>query len=314
MEFGEIVKREHQRMSEMMERLEESSEGSLKTRERVSRQLAQLLAEHAQKEEMHLYPALERHAEAHEAIGEFLGSAGGAHAEMTRLAGELDVMAKDDASFTERAGELRKAAQTHMREEERLLSPLRRALDEEETEALDRAVAGRGEEMAEGAAAAVRRGAEQTTEASGAALRRGAESAGEQVESANRAVLAAAGIYGETAQLTTEDIQAIATCSSIAAGGMGEMRQAWIEWMSRGWRAGARASQELMRCTTIEQLADIQRNFLKESLDSLLESSAQMLRISSRISEDAARPIEDRVLQLRRGVESGGRARRAAGD
>ena len=72
--------------------------------------------------------------------------------------------------------------------------------------------------------------------------------------------------------------------------------------LGRGFRAGARASQEIMRCRSIDQLADVQRNFLKESLENLLEGSAQLLRISGRISEDARRPIENRVGHGRRGA------------
>ena len=86
-----------------------------------------------------------------------------------------------------------------------------------------------------------------------------------------------------------------------------------MEWLGRGLRSSARASQELMRCTTIEQLAGVQRNFLKESIENLLEGSAQMLRISSRISEDARRPIEDCAARLRQGgTETRSRARRAS--
>ncbi len=297
MDFTEIIKREHQRAAEMLERLEDSSETALKTRERVSRQLAQLITEHAQKEEAQLYPALQRHREAHEGIDEFLTGARAAHATMARLATELDTMAKDDAEFTGKAGELRKLAQQHMREEERLLAALRKALGEEESEALDAGMAGRSEEPAM-----------RVVES---AASRGSEAMSETAERSNRAVLAAAGLYGETAQITAQEMQTIATCSSIAAGGLGEMRQAWMDWVNRGLRAGARASQELMRCTTIEQLAGIQRDFLKESLENLLEGSAQMLRISSRISEDAARPMEDRMLQRRGGERAPPRLRRA---
>lgn len=125
--------------------------------------------------------------------------------------------------------------------------------------------------------------------------RRIAEDMSEQAERGRRTVLAAAEIYNETAQLTAEDLQAIATCSTIAAGGMTDIRQAWMEWLNRSLRIGARATQQMLRSTTLEHLADAQRSFLKESFDNLLESSAEMLRISGRVSEDARRPIEERV-------------------
>jgi Hemerythrin HHE cation binding domain/Phasin protein len=292
MDFGEIIKRDHQGAAEILERLEESSEGALKTRERLSRQLARLLGGHAKKEEAHFYSALRRHSDAHEGMDVFLAGAGEAHREIIERARELDAMAKDDERFAGKAGELRAAAQRHMRDEERLLTSLRRALDEEESAALDRAMAGRAEEAAA-----------EAGESALAAPRETHEAAEETAASTRSAVFAAADIFNETAQLSAEDIQVIATCSIITSGGLGEMRQAWLEWLSRNLRAGARASQELMRCTTIEQLAEIQRGFISETLDNLLEGSAQLLRISSRISQDTARPIEERALQLRRVAE-----------
>lgn len=312
MDFTQTIKREHERMSEIIERLADSSDTALKTRERLSHQLATMLDEHARKEEAAFYPALRAHRDAHEGIDDFLVGARAAHAQMARLSLELDSMAKDAEGLLPKVNELKPLAQRHMREEERLLAPLAKALGEEELKRLDEAMAGRGEEAAEqvaqSAGSAVARGAEIAT----VGARRLAQAATDEAEHRNRAVLAAAEIYGETAQLTAEDMQAIATCSGIAAGGLGEMRHAWMEWLSRSLRAGARASEQLLRCTTIEQLADIQRNFLKESLDNLLEGSAQMLRISSRITEDAARPIEDRVSHLRRASERPSRARRSA--
>ena len=112
----------------------------------------------------------------------------------------------------------------------------------------------------------------------------------------NRSMRVAAEIYSDAAHETGEDLQAIATLSTIAAGGLNEWRQAWINWFNRSLGTTARASRQLLHCTSIEEIADLQRSFLKESFGNLLEGSAQMLRISGRVSEDALRPLEDRVL------------------
>jgi phasin family protein len=121
----------------------------------------------------------------------------------------------------------------------------------------------------------------------------------EAAERSSGTVRAAAEIANETAQLTAEDLQAIAALSTIAAGGLSDLRQAWMEWLNRSLRTSARATQQLLHSTTLEQLADAQRAFVKESFDNLLEGSVEMLRISSRVSEEACRPIETRVAHLR---------------
>lgn len=283
MDFLQTIKAEHAKANDVIDKLGDTSEGAVKTRERLTSQLRTLLDEHSRKEEDYLYPMLIAQREAKD----FLEGAYQAHEEIKRMAGELDAMEKGDSGFLPKLKDLEQRARQHMREEERLLSSIRKSISEVEIRSLDEAFSGAAPEAV-------------AQEAKEAALEVSA-----QVERGAQSVMAAAEIFGKTAQLTAEDMQAITTCSTIAAGGMSEMRQAWIEWLNRALRANARASQDLLRCTTIEQLAHIHRGFLKESLDNLLEGSVQILRISSRISEDARRPIEDRVTRLRQGETRG---------
>jgi len=166
------------------------------------------------------------------------------------------------------------------------------------------------QEAAEGARRAtqeVTEGARRVAQDATEATRRATQ---EITERGADAMMKAAEIYNETAQVTADDLQAIATFSSIAAGGLSDMRQAWMEMLGRSMRSGARATQQLLLVKSLDQLADLQRSFLKESFDNLLEGSAELLRISSRVSEDARRPIEERVAHLR-GSESQQDARRA---
>jgi hemerythrin superfamily protein len=304
MEFVETIKGEHAKATELIGRLADTSDGAMKTRERLVGQLRTLLDSHAMKEEAYLYPALQRRDDARD----FLGGALQAHEEIGRLLRELDEAPKDDPGFQPRIEALRRVVERHAKEEEKLLPGLKRALSAAETQALDEGLSAPADEIMQMAAetgAALRHGTSTALEGA----HRTMQEAGEQGERAGRSVLAAAEIYGDTAQLTAEDLQAIATCSTIAIGGMSEMRQAWVEWLNRTLRASARASQELLRCTTLEQVAGVQRAFFQESLENLLEGGAEMLRISGRISEDARRPIEDRVTRGQRGEE---RSRRAA--
>lgn len=315
MDFIQIIKSEHARVNDILDKLSETSDGAMKTRERLVGHLVPLLDEHSRKEEAFLYPALLRHREAHKEASDFLDGARQEHDEVSRLAAALDGMAKDDENFLRSANELKKLVHHHMREEERILPAIRKAMSDEEIQGLDEALSASPEELperiaTEGVSAALRQGAETATEGA----RRLTQEVAQQAEHGSRSMLAAAEIYSETAQLTAEDLQAITTCSTIAAGGMTELRQTWMDWLGRTLRSSARASQELLRCTTIEQVAEVQRSFLKENLDHLLEGSAQMLRISGRVSEDARRPIEDRVTHhAQRGHAQRGKEHRGRG-
>lgn len=281
MDFVQTIKAEHARIMETIDKLAETSDGAVKSRERLVAQLRAVLEPHAQKEEAHLYPALASREEARD----FLAGARQAHDEMTRLVTALDESPKNEEGFLERVTELRRVIAAHVREEERQLGGLKRALDDDGQRQLDDAMAGRGEA------------------ALGDGMRSFARQAMAHNGEASRTVLAAAEIYGETAQFTADDLHAIATCTSIAAGGMNEFRAAWMDWLNRNLRAGARVSQQIMRCGTLQELAEVQRDFLEESIGSLLQGGAQLLRISGRIAEEARRPIEARIARPERRIE-----------
>lgn len=304
MEFVETIKGEHAKAMELIGKLGETSDGALKTRERLVKQLRTLLDTHSAKVEAYLHPALQQREEAHD----FLSGAPQTQNEIAHLIGEIDAAPKDDPGFQQQLETLRRLIERHAKDEEKLLPALKRALDSEETRALDEALTAPVDEALQASTeteAMLRRGMAAAAEGT----HRTMQEASDHSARTGRTVLAAAEIFGDTAQLTTQDLQAMATCSTIALGGMSEMRQAWVDWLNRTLRTNARASQELLRCTTLEQAAGVHRAFLQESLDNLLEGSAEMLRISSRISEDACRPIEDRIARSPRG---GDRARHAA--
>jgi hemerythrin superfamily protein len=293
MDFIQTIKAEHAKVLDLLDKLADTTAGALKTRERLAGQLRALLTAHARKEEAYLYPALRRS----EAAGEFLAGATPAHDETALLAAALDDGPKDEDGFVERVQELRRAVGAHAREEERLLPGLRRMLDEEALARLDEAMAGDGADFGTTAAELTQRSVDLARRAADLAAQgtRRFVIAGAPGGPAAGSVAVVAEILGETAQSTADDLQAIATCTSVAAGGMQEMRAAWMDWFERTLRVGARASQSVLRCSTLEQVASVQRDFVEESMGTLLEGSARMLRISGRIAEEACRPIEARA-------------------
>src|SRR5579883_1176616 len=121
LDFIQIIKGEHARISDILDKLGETSDGAMKTRERLVEQLAAAIDTHTRKEEAYLYPALLRHRDAHKETGEFLTVARREHDEITRGIAELSALPKDDEGFLRRVSEVKKQTQHHMREEERIL-------------------------------------------------------------------------------------------------------------------------------------------------------------------------------------------------
>jgi hypothetical protein len=110
-----------------------------------------------------------------------------------------------------------------------------------------------------------------------------------------RSVAAAAAVYGEAAQAAAEDVQTLLSVSATTASALPDLQRAWVEWLNHAARTSTQASQDLARCSTLLDLAEVQRRLVRESLHGFLEGSARMLRISSRLAEEALRPIERRL-------------------
>lgn len=166
--------------------------------------------------------------------------------------------------------------------------------------------AGRVQQAASETAERVEEAGEQTARAGVTALHEGAESAIEtQRRLADRlaehsgrtmeSVANAGAIYRDATGATGEDMTALLASASVITQGMQEMQRVWIESLQRSIQTGAKAPQSMLRCTSFQEVAQIQGNLLRENMDTLLESSTRLLRIASRIAQDAARPIEDRA-------------------
>jgi hypothetical protein len=119
--------------SELFTKLAESSDGAVRTRERLFSELKEELELLAGLEEKHLFPALRKHKEAKELVAGALAD----NKQVRALLAELEGMPKEGAEFPKKLAELRKAFQQHVRDEKRELLPaVSQALSDEEAAAV----------------------------------------------------------------------------------------------------------------------------------------------------------------------------------
>ncbi len=105
----------------------------------------------------------------------------------------------------------------------------------------------------------------------------------------------------ETAQRTTEDLRTLMTMPSLARSGLEELREAVTGMMTRAVQVNVRATQEVFRFANPGALAEIQQRLAQQYLQGLIESSADMLRVSRRFADEALRPIEERTQRMQQG-------------
>jgi methyl-accepting chemotaxis protein len=216
-----------------------------------------------------------------------------------------------------------------LREEEKKIVPaLKRALNDDEVEAIARRLAAEKREERQGgneqdatgqvidvasrnvrAAADGMRGvaergtdiARQGGEAAAQSSQRLAESVLSQAQQTSRSVMEAARTYGEMAHQAVEGMQALAGSTRISAEGARQVQQTWLALLNNTVRRSTETSQQLLRCSSPLQVAEVQRRFVDESLHEWFDRSAEMLRLSTRLLEAAAKPIEESARRFERG-------------
>lgn len=116
--------------NELFAKLSETSDGAVKTRERLFAELKADLEFHTSLEEQHLFPVLRRNRETKDLVADAIRD----NKELRAKVAELDGMAKNDAIFSERLSELQKVFRQHARDRKELLPAVQLALSEEQVQ------------------------------------------------------------------------------------------------------------------------------------------------------------------------------------
>ncbi len=131
MNFRTMMQSGPAKANELFTRLADTSEGAIKTRERLFAELKAELELHTSLEEQHLFPILRKNAETRELVADAIRDNKELRAKLT----ELDAMPKNDQAFSEKLSELQKAFRQHARDEKKdLLPAVQRALSDEQVQ------------------------------------------------------------------------------------------------------------------------------------------------------------------------------------
>ena len=278
----QIIQNGPAKANQLFAKLAETTDGAVKTREKLLADLKAELELHAQLEEEHLFPVLRRHKETKDLVPDARND----HKQARALLAELEPMPKEGEAFRDKAAELRKVFQQHVRDERKELLPaVRKALSDEETQAVvEKIEADRAEaEEAKRAEAEERRAearrereeaARQEAEAqaldrrvreAAAAAARSAEASADVartgVETAQRTAQVGYGLAAQAARQTADQFARLYGASGDRAG--------------PGIEQSARDAEALMQCGTV--LARGAQELSREWLSFVQEQSRRNL-------------------------------------
>jgi hypothetical protein len=312
--------------NDLFARIADTTSGAVKTRETLFGDLKAELELIAQIERDHLLPVLRKHAGTKTlapAVTERLN-------QMKTLLARLDKGSKEGEEFAAQVKELKALFQQHVRDEKNELVPaIKKALDDEELQAVAEKVESAKEkaalaerEQAEAARAAARREREQEA-AREAALeaaareekkaiaearrleREAAEAAqarADQAQSAMRAGLdaasnvtrQAAGQYAEvvrTAADSTRQAIAGAQAGPIMLRGFQAASLEWVTWAQGGVQRQVAGVTALMRCRTPAEFMETQTRLVREEVQGLLDTGSRATRLAAQAADEAARGV-----------------------
>jgi iron-sulfur cluster repair protein YtfE (RIC family) len=133
MDAFELLKKDHEKVSGIFEKLEPTTERGVKTREELFTQLKQELDIHSQIEEQILYPVLKEAEETHDITLEAYEE----HNVVKTLLAELEALPKDDETWEAKLTVLKENVEHHVEEEEgEMFKKARKVLSSEQIEAL----------------------------------------------------------------------------------------------------------------------------------------------------------------------------------
>ena len=133
MSFRVLMQAGPAKANDLFARLSDTSDGAVKTREKLFAELKAELELHISLEEQHLFPILRRNAETKGLVADAIKD----NKELRAKLAELDGLPKNDEAFPERLKELQKTFRQHARDEKRELLPaVQRALSEEQVQSV----------------------------------------------------------------------------------------------------------------------------------------------------------------------------------
>jgi len=317
----QLIQSSPARSNELFGKLLDTSEGAIKTRQRLLEDLKEELGLLAQLEEQHLFPVLKKHKE----MKELVRAATNDNKETKRLLADLDETPVDSEEFTRKASELRRVFQQHVRDERKELLPaIVKVLTEEEAQAVVETIEAerteieetkrseaeqrrseirRAQEPADRAREATRQVAEEM-KAGAEGFRSAADEATSSMrdsgEHVTRAFALAAQETGEVIWRSSAQMGALVQSGEAVRSGLARLSREWAELVQERLQTNLDDLIAVARARTLPDLVTAQGDLFRHNMEMMVDNAQRLLRRSIRIGDAAKEPLVDSDPRSRR--------------
>jgi hypothetical protein len=98
-------------------------------------------------------------------------------------------------------------------------------------------------------------------------------------------------VYRDASERSADRVQALFSSAVMVGRGLQTMQHAWLEMIDHTLGHAAHKPQDLLRCKTIVEFAEVQRDLYLDAINNAFESTSRMLDLAGRTAQDAVRPL-----------------------
>jgi phasin family protein len=102
-------------------------------------------------------------------------------------------------------------------------------------------------------------------------------------------------IYGQASDSTADSLRTLFNASLSFGRGVQQMQQTWLSLLDRSVNEATHQPQNLLRCRSLVELADTQREIYVDAVERAVESSTTMLQTAERVVREAMGPLQGRA-------------------
>lgn len=98
-------------------------------------------------------------------------------------------------------------------------------------------------------------------------------------------------VYRDASERSAERLQALFSSAMMMGRGLQSMQHAWLEMVDHSIEHAAHKPQDLLRCKSVVELAEVQRDLYLDAVNHAFELTSRLLEMAGRTAQDAVRPL-----------------------
>lgn len=156
-----------------------------------------------------------------------------------------------------------------------------------------------GEQMGEAAVEAGRQTRRATETVAEAGMSQASEMGRRQTEQVRALMGSGSRLYGDLSEVSRDDVDTLMQTSARLAKGVQDMSWEVMNYTQQSLQLSLKTANDLMTCRTVEDMLNVHRNFMRQSVDTFLQESARLLEMSSGVTNEVTAPMQQRSEGMR---------------